>query len=213
MTDETRAPNTYRVSDGTAVWFNTALDAWIPLAYDELLALATTYRAVVVHEDLAERVQELSGIATRVEVSTLMAKLLEGVAILAKAQGYPPLTALCVRQNGSIAPGYAKLPKSVPDDAADAEANAAKHRLLCYQRYAKDLPEDGGRPGPAFAKQRAVRASSSRPTTPRPTTPRTTTQRPAKLAAVVPEPVRPKLCPVHFTELPISGRCDECEAY
>lgn len=213
MTDETRAPNTFRASDGTAVWFNTALDAWIPLAYDELLAVATTYRKVVVHEDLADHVQELSGVATRVEVSTWIGKLLEGVAILAKAQNDPPLTALCVRQNGTVAPGYAKLPKSAPDDAGDAEANAAKHRWLCYQRYAKDLPEDGGQPGPAFVKQRVVRSTTARTTTPRATTPRTSTPRAAKPAVVVPEPVRPPICPVHFTELPTSGRCDECEAY
>ncbi|MGQ0467666.1 MAG: hypothetical protein ACT4QG_20405 [Sporichthyaceae bacterium] len=211
MTDETRAPNTYRVSDGTAVWFNTALDAWIPLAYDELLAVASTYRKVIVHEDLAEHVQELSGIATRVEVGTWIPKLLEGVAILAKAQGDPPLTALCVRANGTVAPGYAKLPKSVPDDAGDAEANAAKHRWLCYQRYAKDLPEDGGRPGPAFAKQRVARASSSGSVTPRTTTPRAPRSSSAKPAVVAPEPVRAPICPVHFQVLPPSGRCDLCD--
>ena len=68
-------------------------------------------------------------------------KLLEEVARKAKANGEPPLTSLCVHQDGTIGPGYARAPKATTDDVAeDIEFYAAKYRLLCHQKYAYDLP-------------------------------------------------------------------------
>jgi hypothetical protein len=188
MTAEAEPPGTYRVADRVRVQFADALAAWVPFAYNELLATARKYNAYVTYLELSEHVQELSGIRTRMLLTNWIGKLLEQVAIRAKANGEPPLTSLCVHQDGTIGAGYARAPKSVIDTPGeDIEYYAAQHRLLCYQKYAADLPTDGGHPAltKAVTQQRARKAAQ--------------------------EPVRPALCPVHFMELPASGRCDYCE--
>lgn len=188
MTTEAEPPGTYRVADGTRVQFADALAAWVPFAYDELLATAHKYNAYVTYRELSERVQELAGIRTRMQLKNWIGKLLEQVAGRAKANGEPPLTSLCVHKDGTIGPGYAHAPKSVVDTPGeDIEYFAAQHRLLCYQKYAADLPADGGQP--ALTKEEA--------------------QRRERKAA--PEPTHRALCPVHFMELPASGRCDYCD--
>jgi hypothetical protein len=184
----TGLPGTYHVATGARVQFADALGAWEPLAYEELLATAHKYNAYVTYLELSEHVQERSGIRTRMLLTNWIGQLLEQVAIRAKAHGEPPLTSLCVRQDGTIGPGYARAPKSVIDTPGeDIEYYAAQHRLLCYQKHAADLPADGGEPALTKAES----------------------QRRARKAAQ--EPTRRALCPVHHTELPASGRCDYCE--
>lgn len=195
MTDENRAASTFRVADGTAVWFSDALAAWVPLAFDQLLATAGRYQAIVTYDELSEGVQQASGIRTSVPPANWIGKLLEAVAVLAKAQGEPPLTSLCVRADGTVGSSYARMPNSLDDEpGGNVQRYAARHRLLCYQKYASDLPPSDGPVAPATVKTRTA-------------SPRTA--RAAK--AVVPERVRPPTCPVHFTELPMSGRCGECD--
>jgi hypothetical protein len=144
-TTDDELPGTYRVADGARVQFADALAAWVPIAYDELLATARSYNAYVTYLELGERVQDLSGIRTRMLLTNWIGQLLEQVAARAKADGEPPLTSLCVRQDGTIGDGYARAPKSVVDmPGEDIEDYAAQHRLLCYKRYAADLPADGG---------------------------------------------------------------------
>jgi hypothetical protein len=164
------------------------LAAWVPFAYDDLLVTARKHNAYVTYLELGEHVQELSGIRTRMLLTNWIGKLLEQVAVRAKENGEPPLTSLCVRQDGAIGPGYARAPKSVVDTPGeDIEYYAAQHRLLCYQKYAADLPTDGGHPALTRAEaQRRARKEAQ-------------------------EPVPLALCPVHYTELPASGLCDYCE--
>ncbi|RLQ82368.1 HNH endonuclease [Salinibacterium amurskyense] len=46
-----------------------------------------------------------------------------------------------------MGPGYERAPRfGAESTASDVDDMAAEHRLLCYKRYAKDLPEDGGQP-------------------------------------------------------------------
>lgn len=183
-------PGTYRVADNSAVAFPEALAAWVPLAHEELIATARRYNAVIKYKELGERVQERSGIRTRMLLTNWIGKLLEEVAILAKAAGEPPLTSLCVHQDGTIGDGYAKAPKSVADvPGEDIEVYAAEHRLLCYRYFqAAGLPADGGRPElTREVAERRVRA-----------------RRAAREGAP-----RPR-CPICYTELPTSGRCDYC---
>ena len=180
-------PGTYRVADALPVKFSEAMAVWIPLAYDELVATARKYHAVITYRELSDHVQERSGIRTRVLLTNWIGKLLEEVAVLAKTNGEPPLTSLCVHQDGTIGPGYAKAPKSVVDEPGDdIEHYAAEHRLLCYRKYAEDLPGDGGRP--TLTKAEAERRA------------RKTAKEPAR---------RPE-CPTCFTTLPATGVCDYC---
>jgi hypothetical protein len=185
----TTGPGTYRVADMSPVEFADALSAWVPLAHDELIATAKRYNAVINYTWLGEHVQERSGIRTRMLLTNWIGKLLERVAVLAKANGEPPLTSLCVHQDGTIGEGYAKAPKSVVDVVGeDIEVYAAEHRLLCYRAYeAVGLPADGGRPvlTREVAERRAARRAAQGPP-PRPT------------------------CPTCYTEIPVSGHCDYC---
>lgn len=186
MTAEGKLPGTYRVADGTQVRLKDAIAAWVPIAYDELLTTAQHYHAVITYGELGECVQELSAIRTRMQLANWIGKLLGQVARLAKANNDPPLTSLCVHQNGTIGEGYAEAPKSVIDiPGEDIEYYAAQHRLLCYQKYANDLPADGGHP--ALTKAESDRRDRRQP------------------------PHPPKVCPVHFVELPASGNCDYCD--
>lgn len=180
-------PGTYRVADGSRVAFSAAMAVWIPLAYDELIATARGYQAVITYLELSERVQEVSGFRTRTLLTNWIGKLLEEVAQRAKANGEPPLTSLCVHQDGTIGPGYARAPKSTADEPGkDIEYYAAGHRLLCYQKYADDLPSNGGEPALTQAERdrRARRAARA--------------------------PIRVPVCPDCFTELPASGVCGYC---
>lgn len=203
-----RTQNTYRVADGSPVWFNDALKLWTPLAYDELLAKARDYNAVITQEDLGDRVQELSGVATRLELADWIGKVLEAVAALASMQGDPPLVALCVREDRTAVPGYARLPRNVDEGTGEnVERLAARHRLLCYQKYAENLPADGGS---LYLSEKAIRTRSAAPKAAAPRAARAST---ASKAAkpVAPEPVKEAICPVHFQVLPASGRCDLCD--
>lgn len=179
---------TYRMVDGAKVEFADAMDAWVPLAYELLLDTARTYNRWVTYLEVTERVQEVSGIRTRMLIGNWSGKLLERVAKLAVERGEPPLTALCVHQDGTIGAGYRRAPKSIAADPdADVDDLAAEHRLLCYQKYATDLPADGGSATltPTVAEARTRRRATSAP----------------------PRPV----CPIHFVELSATGLCGSCE--
>ncbi len=182
------APGTFRVSDGSKVEFAEALDLWVPLAYDALIETARRYNRWTTYLELTEHVQNVSGVRTRMLIGNWSGKLLERVAKLAADRGEVPLTSLCVHQDGTIGVGYMRAPKSVDvDPAADVDELAADHRLLCYQKYAVDLPADGGKPAltPKVAEARARRTMQSRPTA--------------------------KLCPKHFMELSTTGECSLCD--
>lgn len=180
-------PGTYRLADGSRVAFADALAIWVPVAHEELIATAKRYHAVITYKELSERVQERSGIRTRVLLTNWIGRLLEEVSLRAKANGEPPLTSLCVHQDGTIGPGYARAPRSVVDSPGeDIEYYAAEHRLLCYREYAMDLPDDGGRPALTKAES----------------------ERRARKAAV--QPVSQPVCPNCSTVLPATARCDYC---
>jgi hypothetical protein len=107
-------------------------------------------------------VQEQSGIRTRMLLANWIGQLLEQVAVRAKTNNEPSLTSLCVHQDGTIGQGYALAPKSVDDKTwEDIEYYAAEHRLLCYQKYAKDPPADGG--CPALTKAETERRARKTP--------------------------------------------------
>jgi hypothetical protein len=179
---------TFRISDGTKVEFSDALDAWVPIAHDALVETARKYNRLTTYLELTERVQQVSGIRTRMLIGNWSGKLLERVAQLAADSREVPLTSLCVHQDGTIGSGYLRAPKSIPvKPEADVDELAAEHRLLCYRKYAVDLPADGGNPDltPKVAEARARRVAQQRS--------------PAEL------------CPAHFIELSTTGVCSMCE--
>lgn len=179
---------TYFEADGTKAKFSDALAAWVPIAHEVLVQTAGNYNQTTTYKELTDIVQERSGIRTKMLIGNWSGKLLEQVAVRAKEAGEPPLTSLCVHQDGTIGAGYALAPKSVPSDPdTDVEDLAAQHRLLCYRRYAADLPSDGGAPT-LTAQVVEARARQVKPGV---------KQRP--------------ICPLHFMELSASGVCAVCE--
>lgn len=178
---------TYFTRDGSKAEFSQALETWVPIAHQQLKETARTYNRTTTYKEITEHVQTRSGIRTNMLISNWSGTLLERVAAASAKSGEPPLTSLCVHQDGTIGEGYAQAPKSVPHDPSlPVDELAALHRLWCYQRYAQDLPPDGGAPTltpPLQAKQRAAMASEK----------------------------EPDICPIHFMARSGTGVCDECE--
>lgn len=167
-----------------------ALPFWTPVAREELLRTGATYRGVITYMELWDRVQEVTGIRTNVPMRHAVGKLLASVVEFSHKQGDPPITSLCVHQDGTIGPGYVEaLRMNGHDEPADLELRAAEDRLSCYRALASDLPVDGGRP--YFTEQVARKRDNA--------------QRNTKPQA---EGV---LCPTCFMQMSLTGACGTCD--
>lgn len=202
MTTSATPRGTYREGDYTPVEFADALKVWTRIAYERLQGVATRYDAVITYKDLADHVQRESGIRTTTTTVNMVSKLLELCAVQAAAQGEPPLTSLVLRNDGTVGKSYWLTPTSadieLPTVTADSdvELHAAEHRLLCYRKYATDLPDDGGT---AALPQHLVDS-------------RERAARKAERARIAARDEAPKpVCPSCFTQLPANGHCWQCD--
>jgi hypothetical protein len=169
-----------------------SLKSWAPVGYAALQETAGTYNGLTTYKDLSELVQERSGVTTSSLMMNWIGTLLEQIALKAHKDGDAPLAALCVRSDGSIGDGYARAIElttgGTPDDL---EIRAAEDRLACYQKYASNVPTDGGRPQlTAQVMQRRDRASTRRSTA-------------AKTYG--------SLCPTCFMQMSVNGTCGNCD--
>jgi hypothetical protein len=194
-------PGTYQVADGSAVAFDDALNAWAAAARPALLAVAESYNRVITYRELAEDIQSAAGIRTRMLLTNWIGRVLGRVARDCQRRGEHLITALCVRQDGTVGPGYAEAAQWLDGvRPADPELHAAKERLKCYRTYAKDLPTDGGEV--RLTPQEAARRRN----------PRYRVSDYSRPLAATPRPrPTPELCPRCFTELPLSGVCNYCD--
>lgn len=182
----------WRVSDDTPVTAAEAREAWASEAYPLLVGVAHTYHAVIPYKELAEKIQESTGIRTRALLHNWIGPVLGGVVREAHRRGDPPLTALVVHtDDGMVGEGYKEVLKVAGeppvDDVLERELHAARARLACYRRFGATLPPDGGLPALAPQHQAAIerrRARSEKP---------------------------PQICPQCFMELPSTGVCDSCD--
>jgi hypothetical protein len=178
---------TWRRSDGTPVPFSDAKRAWNPVARDVLMETARRYGAYVTYGELGQRLFDISGIETRMQLGNWIGQVLGPVADECQRRGEPPLTALCVRQTEDVGPGYKYVIELLGEETpSDLDEHAAEARLRCYRFFGADLPADGGRPSPT----RKIAADRQRK------------------ARQEPRPV--SLCSSCFTQLPNSGQCDNC---
>jgi hypothetical protein len=178
---------TWRRSDGNPVAFSDAKRAWIPVARDVLIETAQRYGAYVTYGELGTRLFDISGIETRMQLGNWIGQVLGPVADECHRLGEPPLTALCVRQNETVGPGYTHvIGLSGEHMPADLDQHAAEARFRCHQFFGAEMPVDGGRPALTW------RVAAER-------------QRVARR-----EPRQPALCGICFTQLPNSGQCDNC---
>jgi hypothetical protein len=186
-TEASPSTGTYRVDDGSEVSLADAQLAWTAAAREVLIETAGRYQDYVTYGQLAELVQERSGIRTRSQMRTWINGILALVAAESIARNEPPLRALCVRQDESVGASYGDV-ALFPDGnvPADLEAHAASARLDCYRYFGAAVPPGGGHP----ELTRKVAASRKR--------------------AAKQREVPPVLCPTCFTQLPSSGQCDNC---
>jgi hypothetical protein len=184
-------PGTYRVSDGSPVDFPAAVAVWTTAALPVLERVARTYRASITYKELADEVQEFTGIKTRVLMMHWIGQVLGGASRESHRRGQPMLSALCVHSDGTVGNGYgeAVAENYGGNPPADLDMHAAEERLRCYQYFGADLPPGGGTPvlTPQVAARRAWIAAQAR--------------------AHAPE--RPS-CPRCHITLPVSGICDYC---
>ncbi len=177
---------TRREDDGTEVPWPEAVAAWAAAARPVLERAATQYNAFLTYQQLAEAVQDDTGITTGVPFRHWIGGVLGTVAAMEQPDE-PILTSLVVRADGSVGDGYA-VPIAarggeLPDDL---DQHAAEERLACYRFFGADLPEGGGEPRltPMVAQRRAAR-------------------RPVVAA-------RPPVCVTCRLTLPSTGECDFC---
>ncbi|WP_328390821.1 hypothetical protein [Nocardia sp. NBC_00416] len=185
----------WRSDDGMAVTFRDAAAGWAMAAYEALGETATEYGYYVTVQELADRVQEMSGVRTDAPTRTWMDAILRKVARRCHNAGEPPLTALCVKRNLKVGDSYkyvlelAALP--VP---ADIETHAAYARWACYAAYGADVPADGGTP----------------PLIPRGGTARQAAAATRQAAAKSDTGARTVVCSSCFIQLPATGICEHC---
>lgn len=162
---------------------------WALAARDILLVAARKYRAVVTQRELADSVQEQTGLHTTQRMQQWIGDVLARVAQDCAARDEPSLASLCVDAQGSVGAGYAGALTS-GDQPDDADRHAAAVRLECYRHFgAPDLPADGG------LAALTPKLESSRART--------------KKAAVAARPIN--MCPVCFMSIPPNGTCVNCD--
>lgn len=181
----------WRVSDDTPVATAEAREIWAREAYPLLVGVAHTYHAVITYKELAEKIQESTGIRTRVLLHNWIGGVLSKVVREAHRRGDPPLTALVVHSDdGMVGEGYKEVLEVAGEPPADdvlaREKHAAHSRLECYRRFGATLPPGGGTPALAPKHQAAIDRRSVR------------SERPSQI------------CPRCSVQLPSTGACDAC---
>lgn len=178
------------------VGVNEARGAWATAAGEILTDVAGHYGAVITYSDFAEQVQARTGLRTRSSWRNWMGGVVAAVVAECKAAGLPPLTSLVAHRT-------------------DLEVDDAiiRARLLCYRRFADDVPAEViAEVEAAAAAERAAAEEAARE---RAAKPRRQASSRAPRAAQPPRPPArkdepPKICPTCFVQLPASGICDTC---
>lgn len=175
------------------VGLTVARDPWARAVFDVLVETAGRYNGLIVYSDLAEIVQERTGLRTRMEQRNWIGKVLSDVVHRCDREGLPALTALVVhKHDGQVGPGYDEVLRvagMVPiSDQVEREQHAAVARLECYRRWCDHVPSD------------------AKPTLTGPVARQAARQQQAKRATR-----SMAICPRCFIEMPASGRCGECD--
>lgn len=85
---------------------NGALDAWEPFAVDLLIETAKHYKRFVTYKQLGSTVQDQSGVRHDGLLTNWIGSLLGRVIDHCVKQQVPQLSALCVKEDGTVGEGY-----------------------------------------------------------------------------------------------------------
>lgn len=186
MSDTVETPGTWKVADGSHVPFDEAKAAWAIAAYDALVEVAGHYHRFITYKELAELVQNTTGIRSRSQMRNWIGAVLGKVVDRCHQEQLPSLTALCVRQDQTVGEGYRYVLQvagiEIPDDL---DQHAAQARLACYRHFGATIPEGGGvaaLPPDVMAARKKARSKIEAPVA---------------------------LCAQCFVQLPSSGACDD----
>lgn len=169
---------------------------WWPAARNVLTEVAGQYGAWITEEDLAERIQAVTGITTRQELQSWIGRVLSKVAADAAERGEPQLTSLCVTAEKRMPDDYAGVPAGTAERTR--EQVAAEDRLESYRYFGAEMPDFGGRPTVlAPARDRPAPAPRKR------SAPRATTPPPAPA-------LRETTCMNCFMVVPAAAKCRDC---
>ena len=132
-------------NDGESLSMQSALDAWEPHAIALLHDAAMTYNGVVTYTQLGEAVQEQSGIRHKGLLTNWIGSLLARVIDHCVRAGTPQLSALCVREDGTVGEGYryallaagSRVDELTRDQLDD---HTAHMRRECYRHFGAGLP-------------------------------------------------------------------------
>ena len=166
------------------------VEAWAEVAREVLIVTAKHYHSVITYKELAEEVQQRTGVYTRSLLHNWIGKVLGRVASECGKRGEPILSALCVNQAGSVGAGYGSAVLDVRGEVpGDPDDHAAHERFACHRHFGAKLPADGGRPAlvPKLAASR-IRVAKT------------------KYVAPVGE-----TCPKCHTMMSLSGVCGNCD--
>lgn len=198
-----------------AIGAEAARATWALSARDDLIATAQEYHAVLSYSELADSVQERTGIHTAQSMRYWIGDVLFRVAKDCAARGEPNLASLCLTAAGKAGEVYVTaMAETRGVRVDDPEGHAAHERLDCYRHFGAELPEGGGEPDlptpQAPAPRRPTAGSASR-------TPATRASRTSKASTPTSVPAaraaerEPAICPGCWTALPASGICDYCD--
>ena len=189
-------PGSYR-SDGTLVEFADAKYEWARAGYAVLVEVARRPEGHITYQDIADAIQDSTGIQTRVPMHDWIGTPLALVAEMCVRNGEPQLTALVVSSGTlDVGDGYGDtfalagqpLPKNI-------QRAAAETRIECYDYFGRREPRGWDR------TRLTGRTATKRRAAPKP--------RPKAVAR--PEPVAPKICPTCNLQLLPSGVCGNCD--
>lgn len=211
-------------------WLNAAVvgqeasrETWALAAREKLEETAGIYGETVTLRELADWVQERSLIRTKQLSMQWIGDVLGRVARGCVDRREPLLSSLCVDAKGHVSPAYALSVEVLRhEEVGDPDDHAARERLACHRWFGAELPEGGGQPVVTVraVAPRPARATGGRTVSPRAATPSrtpgtraaTTSSRSSAAETAAAASQKPlAICPVHFTELPATGICDDCD--
>src|SRR5215212_8163586 len=112
------------------------ISVWSRMAREKLVETAQSYHAMITYTELAEYVQDASGVHTGQLMRYWIGDVLFRIAEDCGRRAEPMLSALCVTQQGAVGGGYVGAVQSVygyepqqPDD------HAAEQRFQCYRHF------------------------------------------------------------------------------
>lgn len=179
--------------EGLHVSMGGALDAWEPVAIAKTIQIAGKYGATIKYGELRDVVFAETGIRHDGLLPNWIGQLLNRLIRYCNEQDIPQLSALVVREDGSVGDGY--IASLTPREKLefgrsldDLDDHASRVRLSLYRYFGADLPPGGGE----AMLTRQVREARDR----------RNCSTPKRDMGV---------CPTHNTVLPSTGRCDYCQ--